>query len=332
LRVNSFFMDIVLLSKMVKELILDNDKVTLPGLGSFVAEIVPSSFSDRGYTINPPYRRVFFKAGVEQDTLLAEFYAANNSISLDMSKQIVGAFINELGKALDTTKAVQLPGLGRLRTGRDGNVFFVADEELDIYPAGFGLEPISLKTHVKPTSFDFSTLDVPAAPAQPVDVLAASGVTTVAPAPVAETPVVTEKPAVQPAVEVVPAPAPAPVPTPAEVKIVDEPKEVYFEEELELQEEEKEREWEREKEKDREKPKQPYTPSAGYALAERARRDRARAKRKRKLKKWLTLILTLVLIAAIVVGTFYVMVFFFPDTLDKILYSKEELYIINYYK
>ena len=35
-----FVMDIDLLSKMVKELILDNDRVVLPGLGSFVAEIV----------------------------------------------------------------------------------------------------------------------------------------------------------------------------------------------------------------------------------------------------------------------------------------------------
>ena len=41
-------MDIDLLSKMVKELILDNDKVVLPGLGCFVAEIVPSTFSDKG--------------------------------------------------------------------------------------------------------------------------------------------------------------------------------------------------------------------------------------------------------------------------------------------
>ena len=53
-------MDIDLLAKMVRETILDHDAVTLPGIGSFMAEIVPSSFSDKGYTINPPYRRLFF--------------------------------------------------------------------------------------------------------------------------------------------------------------------------------------------------------------------------------------------------------------------------------
>ena len=39
------------------------------------------------------------------------------------------------------------PGLGRLRATKENNLFFVADEDLDIYPDGFGLEPISLKTH-----------------------------------------------------------------------------------------------------------------------------------------------------------------------------------------
>ena len=38
---------------MVKEVILDRDRVVLPGLGTFVAEMVPASFSDKGYTINP---------------------------------------------------------------------------------------------------------------------------------------------------------------------------------------------------------------------------------------------------------------------------------------
>ena len=54
-------MDIDLLSKMVRQLILEHDKVFLPGLGAFVAEIVPSTFSDKGYTVNPPYRRLSFR-------------------------------------------------------------------------------------------------------------------------------------------------------------------------------------------------------------------------------------------------------------------------------
>ena len=53
-------MDIDLLSRMVKEVVMDHDTVTLPGVGSFVTELVPATFADRGYTILPPYRRLYF--------------------------------------------------------------------------------------------------------------------------------------------------------------------------------------------------------------------------------------------------------------------------------
>ena len=142
-------MYIDLLSKMVKELILDNDRVALPGLGSFVAEIVPSTFSDRGYTINPPYRRLFFRSKPDDGELLVKFYAESNNVDLEIAEKIIRDFIIELKSVLHTKKTVVFPGLGRLRATKENNLFFVADEDLDIYPAGFGLEPISLKTHVE---------------------------------------------------------------------------------------------------------------------------------------------------------------------------------------
>lgn len=140
-------MDIDLLSKMVKELILDNDKVCLPGLGCFVAEVVPSVFSDRGYTINPPYRRLSFRTNVPEDGLLADFYAKANGIESSVADQILRDFISELKSILTVRKNVVFPGLGRMRATRENNFFFVADEDLEIFPEGFALEPVSLKTH-----------------------------------------------------------------------------------------------------------------------------------------------------------------------------------------
>lgn len=140
-------MDIDLLSKMVKELILDNDRVVLPGLGSFVAEIVPATFSDKGYTINPPYRKLYFRSKPDEGSELVSFYAKSNSVSGEIAEKIIFDFVAELKAILFHKKTVVFPGLGRLRATKENNVFFVADEELDIYPEGFGLEPISLKTH-----------------------------------------------------------------------------------------------------------------------------------------------------------------------------------------
>ena len=140
-------MDIDLLSKMVKELILDNDKVVLPGLGCFVAEIVPAYFSDKGYTINPPYRKLYFRARPDEGDLLVEFYAKSNSLAREVSEKIIKDFVAELKTVLHAKKVVVFPGLGRLRATKENNIFFIADEDLDIYPEGLGLGPISLKTH-----------------------------------------------------------------------------------------------------------------------------------------------------------------------------------------
>ena len=132
---------------MVKELILDEDRVTLPGLGSFVAEIVPAAFSDKGYTINPPYRRLFFRSRPDQGEELVNFYASSNKLEKEVAEKIIKDFLSELKDVLHDKKTVVFPGLGRLRATKENNLFFVADEDLDIYPDGFGLEPISLKTH-----------------------------------------------------------------------------------------------------------------------------------------------------------------------------------------
>lgn len=141
-------MDIDLLSKMVKELILDNDEVSLPGVGSFVAELVPSSFSDKGYTINPPYKRLSFRKKADaSDNVLIDFYAKSNKVDKETASKIVIDFLSEMQKVLELRKSIVFPGLGKLRATKENVFFFVADEDLDIYPEGFGLEPISLKTH-----------------------------------------------------------------------------------------------------------------------------------------------------------------------------------------
>lgn len=141
-------MDIELLSRMIGELIVDHDQVGLPGVGTFVAEVVPASFSDKGYTINPPYRRLSFHPSRLEDQLLINYYAKANDIPIEMAKLIIVQFLAEFKTVLKDRKTISLPGLGRLRATRENNFFFVADEDLDIYPEGFSLKPVSLKTHI----------------------------------------------------------------------------------------------------------------------------------------------------------------------------------------
>lgn len=229
-------MDIDLLSKMVKELILDRDRVVLPGLGAFVAEIVPSTFSDKGYTINPPYRRLFFRSRLDEGDDLISFYASSNNVELDIADRIIKDFVRELKGVLHEKKTVVFPGLGRLRATKENHVFFVADESLDIYPDGFGLEPISLKTHQETVEevsaavvglrslLDTPAVQKPAVAPQPAAVPEPAVVPepakaqepAVVPEPaVAPEPVVVPEPVPESALEPTPEPTPEPAPKPA---------------------------------------------------------------------------------------------------------------------
>ena len=194
-------MDVALLAKMVRELILDKDSVTLPGLGSFVAEEIPSSFSDKGYTINPPYRRLSFTPREGRDTLLADLYAVSNGVSKEAAQAALSEFVSGLRETLMSRKAVAIPGLGRLRATRENHFFFVPDEDPDIDPNGFGLYPISLKTHqetpeeVSAAVSDLAAAFAPAPAPAPAPVPEAP----VDPAPETETPPSCPTPTFEPA-------------------------------------------------------------------------------------------------------------------------------------
>ena len=156
-------MDVTFLSRMIGELILDHDSLSLPGLGTFVVEDMPASFSDRGYTVNPPYRRLSFSERESADGLLAELYARSNPVQEEEAAAIISAFVLDLKAELQRDKGVDLPGLGRLRATRENHIFFVPDEDLDISPEACGLEPVSLKSR-RSATLPAVMQPVPAAP------------------------------------------------------------------------------------------------------------------------------------------------------------------------
>ena len=287
-------MDIDLFSEMIKNLILDNDEVTLPGLGTFVSELMPSTFSDKGYTINPPYRRLSFRQRENNaDTSLYDFYSKVNDLDGDTSSRILGDFISGLREQLLTKKLVVLPGLGRLRATKENTFFFIADEDLDIYPYGCGLGPVSLKTHEETEE------EVSAAVEELQRIVESAPEPAEKPAP-AETPAEapTEEPEAEPQ-------KPAGTPT--------EPERLTY--------------------KFENKPVIPVS-----------RRSRHRSKNirnitgskgskgtdgrnRRKALAWLLCILGAALLA---LGIFILLAHIAPDFIDSILYTPEELRIINY--
>ena len=285
-------MDVELLAKMVKEAILDHDSVTLPGVGSFVAELMPSTFSDKGYTINPPYRRLYFSPRQGTDTFLRDLYVdANRTGGMDteMADRILSEFLSEMKEILKVRKTVVLPGLGRLRATRENHFFFVADEDLDIWPEGLGLAPISLKTHVE----------------TPEEV--ASAVAGLAELMADPEPSVTPEPEPASEQELVSLPEPEPVAEPEpEPDVLPEPEPVA---DLE--------------------PEPVVEQKSTIAPEREAVRTPEKREKKRSPALWKVLLIVLgVLVALLVV--YAVVGRLFPEWLDRFLYTREELEILRY--
>lgn len=270
-------MDIELLSRMVAELVLDHDRIGLPGMGSFVAEVVPASFADRGYSINPPYRRLSFHAGYPTDDLLATYYAESNSIELAEAKAILADYISQMKEVLKSRKTIIFPGLGRLRATKDNTFFFVQNEDLDIFPEGITLAPVSLKTHV----------ESPEEVAKAVSSL--SAMIAAQPVPVKEEPEAAQPEPASAEPEPVAA-EPAPVP--------QEPVDA--------------------------KPEPPApAPVADSPLSP------SRQIRRRRRRWWIPVLVTIGIIA-LALGVFVLLAHAAPDLIDSILYTPDELRIINY--
>ena len=290
-------MDIDLLSKMVKELILVNDRVTLPGVGAFVAEMVPASFTDRGYTINPPYRRLVFRQGVsqEKDHLLADMYASANNIDREMAEKLLREFLKGMVEELRKRKMLVFTGLGRLRATRENNFFFICDENLDIFPEGMGLEAVSLKSHSKPKELDFSEVDAVVnsaaeSPAEPSAEPAAEPVAESPAEPAAESPA---EPSAEPPAE----PAAEPSAEPAADSPAESPAEPRW--------------WLGETEPEEEDEQHASIWKKGWFVA-------------------VFSICCLLLLAALAFALFLLLARTQPELIDSLLYTEEELEILNH--
>lgn len=138
--------DLDIFSACLRGLLLENDNVTVPGLGCFMTKLMPASFSDRGRTINPPYRKLYFRTPEQgEDNVFANRLAAYLPEGSDV-KQWLHTFISGFIAELERTKRVELAALGEMRATAQNDFFFVASDDLDIYPEGLGLEPVTIKS------------------------------------------------------------------------------------------------------------------------------------------------------------------------------------------
>lgn len=266
-------MNVDLLSGLLQKLLVDHDCVSLGKLGSFICINEGATFTQQGYTLLPPQRKIVFREQQTEDTLLRDALSEEHALSIQDAEEIIVTFLEELRDHLSRKKVVELPDFGLLRATKENNFFFVPFEGNIVDKENFALEPLSLKVTIpvveedpepqQPIEPQATAPEQPAAPeqsAQPAEPLA--------PQPAPE----------QPAEPLDPQPAPAAPAAPAQSAAPQ--------------------------------PEQPASP------------------RRRLTPLRLTLIVLAAVLVLIVAG-FFILAYGFPDVMDRLLYTPEELEILH---
>ena len=134
-------MDIELFSKCLKDLLLGNDEVVVPGLGTFTAQTMPADVAEDGTPI-PPYRKISYSlAEGEDDGFFLRWLAKYLPEGSDAATELQD-FIEDLSGELDQKHSVDLAGIGTLKATGHKIYYFCCSNDLFQYPDVPGQESV----------------------------------------------------------------------------------------------------------------------------------------------------------------------------------------------
>lgn len=134
-------MDISVFSKCLKYLLLRNDEIVVPGLGTFTAQVVADEVDQDGNPI-PPYRKISYSTAEKEDDGLFLRWIAKYLPDETDAEQTWQDFIEDFSGELDEKKSVVIDGVGELRASARKIYYFVSDTENFEYPDVPGQESI----------------------------------------------------------------------------------------------------------------------------------------------------------------------------------------------
>lgn len=116
---------------------LVNKKVAIPGLGSFSLQEIPASLDFVKGMLRAPQSKIIFtksEADVVDKSLFIYLSREMQVEEWQVAKKFQ-EFTAAIKSNLETSKAVELPGIGKLQKGYDDDLVFLADTDATIIPS-----------------------------------------------------------------------------------------------------------------------------------------------------------------------------------------------------
>lgn len=139
-------MDINLLSKLIKESLFDQDRVVISGIGYFTTEQIAAKFSEDGKSILPPHLKIsfIFDKTISDDHLKKLYIHKADAKSEEAAAQWE-SFMEEFKENLKKEGKIEIPQIGELFYNGNNNLEFSTHDNGTLFQTVYGLEQIPIK-------------------------------------------------------------------------------------------------------------------------------------------------------------------------------------------
>ncbi|MBN1415418.1 MAG: SPOR domain-containing protein [Bacteroidales bacterium] len=139
------------LASSIKELILLNEGVILPGFGGFITKYHPAEIRKNTNMFEPPSVEIIFSSNMIADNgLLVSHVARKNNLTDEKAQSVVHDYIENLKRELQEKGSVLIDDLGRFTKSPEGNISFIARADKNFLIQSFGLPAVEIAPPPKP--------------------------------------------------------------------------------------------------------------------------------------------------------------------------------------
>jgi hypothetical protein len=147
----SFNFSVVNLASDIKDLILFNEGLILPGLGGFVTHYHPAEIRKNSNLFEPPSLEIKFDSRMVKDNGLLVFHMAKkNNITEEEARSVVDEYVANLKKVLQEKGTALIDEVGTLTKDMDGNLSFIPFSGQNYRIQSFGLPEVEIPASSKP--------------------------------------------------------------------------------------------------------------------------------------------------------------------------------------
>jgi len=130
------------ISQYIKEILLLNDCVIIPGFGGFVANYKPATIENNQFS--PPTKEIAFNNKlISNDGLLVNFISEAEGIDYFNAKQKLDSFVEETMLNLERNRNVYFEGVGYLHYDSRENLQFEPQVKQNLLVESYGLQNFS---------------------------------------------------------------------------------------------------------------------------------------------------------------------------------------------